>query len=67
MEEQDRLNKIEELHKQKATLLDIYGVFGGGHTVNRQHLEINTQLESLGIMEDGTDMGLEYANKQLQP
>ena len=39
----------ERLYKEKETLLDKYGIFGGGAEVNNLHREINLQLESLGV------------------
>lgn len=42
-------DRIKELHRQKAALLDAHGVFGGGQAVNEMHKVINSELESLGV------------------
>lgn len=49
--EEERLNKIKELQQKKVELLDKYGLFGGGESINILHNSINKQLETLGVPE----------------
>lgn len=41
--------EIEQLQQKKVALLDRYGLFGGGYYINLLHLQINKELEALGI------------------
>jgi hypothetical protein len=41
--------KKAELYKEKTSLLNTFGIFGGGPHVNDLHRRINNQLELLGV------------------
>ena len=44
-----REDELKVLYAKKTELLDKYGVFGGGLSVNLAHDQINKRLEELGI------------------
>lgn len=62
LSEEQRSEQIKRLYEQKSELLDKHGIFGGGQNVNMQHRAINSQLESLGVLENETLTYEQYFN-----
>jgi hypothetical protein len=40
--------ELQKLLDQKSLLKDKYGLFGGGQTVDDQHIAVNRKLKALG-------------------